>query len=102
MYFVIVRQNSGAGRYQLALTQRQEIEPTADTPLVLHGSLSDVVPYQQYIFRGRGGSTITATLSADGGTLHGTPSMVLTPTSRSTFAKFSASCARSGVAAISN
>lgn len=67
-YVVIVEQVSGTGRYQMGLSKSRDLELEAGE-IAVQGSLSEVLPLQEWVLDGRGGQSITVTLEAVSGTL---------------------------------
>jgi hypothetical protein len=66
VYVLLVERSSGAGTYQLGLSQPQ---PLPETPAPVYGALSEALPEQTYTLAARAGDLLTITVSEAGGTL---------------------------------
>lgn len=65
LYTLIIERVTGTGGYDLSLTTQQTIALSDDAVTTVSGQLSDASPIQRYAFQGRGGQTLTITLSTD-------------------------------------
>ncbi len=65
LYTVIIERIIGTGAYDLSVALQQTIELAEAAPTSMTGQLSDAVPLQRFAFQGRGGQTLTITLTTD-------------------------------------